>query len=179
MKKNINKSRSTFLGSAAMQTLESFQLWELLLNKGSFKRIIELGTWQGALSLYFALYSIEQNMDFYTYDNKDYYPSPLKKFINFDQYFQRLDIFSYEHMIAGLISKPERTLLFCDNGNKIREFNTFAPYLKSNDIIGVHDWDAEISLEDIKETCEKYNLKIYQIMKDQTLRTNIQLFKKG
>ena len=35
-------------------------------------------------------------------------------------------------------------ILLCDNGDKPREFDTFAPLAKPGDIIVVHDWETEI-----------------------------------
>lgn len=172
------KNRTTFLGNLARQAPKSLAMWELLLNKGKFTRIIELGTWQGALSLYFALFCIERDMEFYTYDHIDYLQTPLKKLIDFNKYFYKLDIYKNIDKIGALVSAKGKTLLFCDGGNKIAEFNSLSKFLKIGDVIGTHDWGIEIKLEDIDHTCKKNNLKILKVVENQEINTNIQLFEK-
>ena len=73
--------------------------------------------------------------------------------------------------VAGLIGGAGRTLLLCDNGNKNREFNLYAPYLKHGDIIMAHDyvasgkedrWKAsEVNIDLIRDTIAEYNLQDY------------------
>ena len=40
-------------------------------------------------------------------------------------------------------------ILFCDNGNKKREFREFVPFLKSGDFVVVHDWGSEFLQKDV------------------------------
>lgn len=40
--------------------------------------------------------------------------------------------------------------LFCDNGNKPREIKTFAPLLRSGDIISIHDYGTEVFDRDLE-----------------------------
>ena len=47
-------------------------------------------------------------------------------------------------------SEDLKTFIFADGGNKIQEFNTYAPLLKSGDCIAVHDWGVEINFESIQ-----------------------------
>ena len=42
--------------------------------------------------------------------------------------------------IEALIRLPGSTLLLCDGGNKVKEFNTFASSLKPGDVIAAHDY---------------------------------------
>jgi hypothetical protein len=46
----------------------------------------------------------------------------------------------------------KRIYLFCDGGNKAREFRTFAPMLGAGSIISTHDWPGEIKPEDVQAT---------------------------
>ena len=170
--------RSKFLGLTGMQTPESYDMWEQLIFGQRFQRIIEFGTWDGALSLYFALFCLDKGMQFYTYDRRDYFDTPLKRIIQFQKFYEKLDIFKNVEKIGALISQPGQTLLFCDNGNKIREFNIFAPYLKSGDIIAVHDWGWEIKMEDIIGTCIAHNLKVVKIPDNDPEKTFIEIFKR-
>ena len=63
--------------------------------------------------------------------------------------------------IHQLIYENNKVLFFCDNGNKIEEFNLYAPYLKKGDIIFVHDWGNEIDLQDIIYTIDEEKLTPY------------------
>jgi hypothetical protein len=52
-------------------------------------------------------------------------------------------------IIEELIVESGTTILCCDNGDKPREFATFAPVLKPGDLIAVHDWNLEVREEDV------------------------------
>lgn len=80
--------------------------------------------------------------------------------------------------IRELIQSDKRVMIFCDGGNKPHEFNTFSAFLKSNDVIFVHDyWDdtlpepynsfpesegwlygVECKYSEIKQSIQKYEL---------------------
>lgn len=45
--------------------------------------------------------------------------------------------------VAGLVGQPA-VLLYCDNGNKQREVELYAPLLRVGSILGVHDYNTEI-----------------------------------
>lgn len=172
------KCRSTFLGRKARQMPEVYQMFEMLMQQEKFVRIVELGTAPGALSLYFALYCIENKMKFYTYDIKDYEKSIVRDLIGFDKYFEKINVFEHIDMISELIQRPGKTLLFCDDGDKPKEFQTFGPALKTGDVIGAHDWSWEIKMEDVADTCNKHNLKAIEIMPRQDEIMFIKLFQK-
>lgn len=80
--------------------------------------------------------------------------------------------------IKNEIQKDGVTLLLCDGGDKVNEFNTFSNYLKNNDIIMAHDYAVndkvfneeiknklwnwhEIQYSQIQDACEKNNLQDY------------------
>lgn len=152
----------TFLGAEMSQTTKAIWIWELVLEHQPFKRFIDIGTWKGNLSLFFYLYSKARSADFYTYDVRNLWGKFIKEFkieLGFDKHFYQWDVFQHIQEIGNIIKQEGQSIVFCDNGNKPREFNTFAQFLKSGDIIAVHDWMKEIFPENIKVPCEKYNLK--------------------
>ena len=53
--------------------------------------------------------------------------------------------------VRAALSTGRRTLLYCDNGHKALEVRTWAPLLRSGDILGAHDWNEEISETDIAD----------------------------
>lgn len=41
------------------------------------------------------------------------------------------------------------SFLYCDDGNKPREIQVYAPVLPPGSVLGVHDWGTEISEKDV------------------------------
>jgi len=124
------------------------------------ERIIEIGTDRGNLAVYFLSLCINIGAKFVTYDiidNTDH--STLKNLLGFYNSLRIRSCWDDEQVIRNLISEDGRTILFCDGGDKIKEFNTFASSLKVGDIIGCHDWDMEISMTDIQDEIKKCGLK--------------------
>lgn len=152
-----------FLGGEMSQTRKAIWLWELILEHQPFKRIMEFGTWKGNLSLYFLMFCKARNAEFYTYDVKNRWKEmgsvEIKEMFEFPKHFYQLDIFRNIDEIGKIISQEGQTILFCDNGNKPREFNVFSKFLKVGDIIVVHDWGKEVFQENVKKPCEEYKLK--------------------
>ena len=92
--------------------------------------------------------------------------------------YVRQDIFSDSdvmHRLKHFLSDRTVTkLLFCDDGNKIREVNTFAPLLSIGDYLAIHDWDIEIHFEDVKEAL----LNFRPVFFDRLKRFHIRFFEK-
>jgi len=106
-------------------------------------QIIELGTEQGGLSLFLHISCLLNSCHFITYDIEGSslkYSDVFSK-INIDA--RNKNIFENEEEIAQIIQSKGTTVLLCDNGNKIREFNTFSRYLKSGDFIFAHDYSKD------------------------------------
>jgi len=51
-----------------------------------------------------------------------------------------------------LLTQPELHpfLLFCDDGDKPREFRTCVPWLWPGDLVAVYDWDMEFGVNDVQ-----------------------------
>jgi len=84
------------------------------------------------------------------------------------------------------IQQPGPTIIFCDGGNKIAEFNCLAEHIKPGDIILAHDyienkqifestfkdkiWNwCEVTEDKILKCCEVYNLKPFMQDKFQNV----------
>lgn len=160
---NPNKLTGTFLGYGMSQNPEALWLWEQVLRVQNFKRFIDIGTWKGGLSMYFYLWCLDREADFYSYDIREKcYPRKGKKLfekLGFYKHFYLKDVFEAEEEIGNLIGQSGKTIIFCDNGQKEKEFQTFSPYLKSGDIIAVHDWMTETRPEVIYPIADFHNLK--------------------
>lgn len=122
-----------------------------LLSKTSPKRVIEIGTFHGGLTLIIKdiLNSLSlDNTAIYTYDiNNEHYLEDLvnqERLTNINIYKHNLFSGDYlkliDNNIQNIISDEGTTILLCDGGCKKCEFNLLSEYLKSGDIIMAHDY---------------------------------------
>jgi cephalosporin hydroxylase len=168
------KGSFEFLGTHLAQNENILKYINNFLNKTRPKNIIEIGTYYGGLSIVFQLYSIAYDSKFVTFD--------IKKFTEGNKVFSSLgvdqrimNVFENIDVIEKLVKSEGTSLVFCDGGNKIKEFNLFSDFLKPGDYILAHDyarnfcyflnfmldktWNwAEIMYKDIDKACQKNNL---------------------
>lgn len=168
--------QNDFLGFNMQQQKGVVEAVHELLSAVEPSRIIELGTGFGGLTVFFGLYGYKHECDVITYDNepKDEAVADLIAFLGVERYI--LDIFSIVDQISERIAESGKTILICDNGNKVREVNTFAGSLKSGDVIMAHDYYefmtqdpsilgpetvCEISYDRIQDTCQKNGIETF------------------
>ena len=141
----------TFAGQEIAQRWSDLFIFERTFQEFKPDLIIELGTYLGGLTHFLSLHG-----DVWTIDN-------MKRKItqHFNVNYRIGDVFSKEIVseIQKLITIYPKIFFFCDNGNKIKEFNLYAPLLKKGDLIFVHDWNNEITMGDIQNTIAEQNLK--------------------
>lgn len=176
--------KKSFLGIGMAQNDYAVSTFDIFIDKilneygkNKIGRIIELGTASGGLSILLHLSGLINKYSFITYDivNNVAYKDIFNK-LSID--FRVKNIFENEDEIANLIKSDGITILLCDNGNKIKEFNLFSKYLKNDDFIMAHDysisakyfaekiknnyWDwCEINYSDIENSINSYNLLPY------------------
>lgn len=103
--------------------------------------------------MYLLLQCIQKEIKFLTFDIKanSRLHHPLSKRLALVAHFMEMDIFAEKDFVEDVISRvPKPLLLFCDNGDKPREFKEFVPCLEKDDYIAVHDWPSEISKKDVE-----------------------------
>ena len=127
-----------------------------LLKEHDPKLIIEFGTHHGGFTKHFAkwfptipIYSIDICWQISRKDEEWFRE-------NTNVTFMIMDMFKKEWLISSLLSIPIRKLLFCDNGKKEKELRLYAPLLREGDILGVHDWDTEVSWENVKHIFREF-----------------------
>jgi len=148
-----NTLNSTFAGEEIAQRWSDLFIFERTFQEFKPDLIIELGTYLGALTHFFSLHG-----RVWTIDNMN------RKFQKYNNVYYNLgDVFSkkMEQHIGSLVQTHKQVIFFCDNGNKIDEFNMYAKYLKKGDVIFVHDWENEIKIQDIQATIDKEELIPY------------------
>lgn len=175
-----NDGLSEFLGIPCQQNENVFSVFFKFLNDVKPSRILEIGTALGGFTnfLNWSSKKIEHPIIIRSYDVAGYYTT--QRLINDGIDIRLENIFdeSYTEInqeVINYIQGEGTTIIICDGGNKIAEFNLLSKYLKYNDFIMVHDYAKnidifnknisgkiwnwfEISDDDIKYTCNQNNL---------------------
>jgi len=181
VKQNIddNLTRSDCKHLVMQQRREVLKQFPILVDTIKPKRIIEIGTGWGGLSL-FLNDLVKQYSEIYSFDILDYGSTPIlkKEGINyfleniFNPVVKNWNKFELNNNRKELFNISPK-IIMCDGGHKIGEFNCLADYLSVGDVIMCHDYsiDAvtfetlkvwnwlEIQYSNIKEACEENNLK--------------------
>lgn len=146
------------LGMPMCQNRLAIPMWSYAMEKYPPKRIIEIGTYGGGFITALAVHAWNISCEVITYDRM---VAPDERFAEISHFlgirFRTTDIWEAASEIAELIAAPGVTYVLCDGGDKIREMNTFARYLKIGDVIAAHDYDpdgtrgcgAEIDIDDV------------------------------
>ena len=154
----------TFLGMRMQQSVGIVLALNSLFEMLKPRRIIELGTGYGGLTVCLGIWGYTHLTPVYSFDATPRHWSLGTMLAVLGVRLIREDIFGYEEAIARLVQRHGITLLLCDNGDKKREVNTFAPYLKMGDTIMLHDYSAdgsvshEVEYADIQATCVRCGL---------------------
>jgi len=181
--KEVRPGLLDFFGMYMQQSLESLNAFSLFFSRDrGIRRFLELGTGMGGLAILLGIAGKMKEFEVSTFTNRSLLlPEPLNsrvfdvyKYLSVEHVFG--DIFTdSDDLIISKIQSPGITVLMCDGGNKVVEFNRFAPFLKSGDYILAHDYhesveyfnahkdellwpNVEISWSDIKICCQLCNL---------------------
>lgn len=179
----INDGLSSYMGMASQQNHNVYEVFYNFLNEIKPKRILEIGTALGGFTQFLKKVSDESQLDIdiLSYDiyEKNWYKNMIELGIDvrvenvFDSNYQ-----SVKQEVIDFIQQDGVTIVLCDGGNKVGEFNILSNYIKQNDFILAHDyidtcenfnqnyykkiWNwHEISEGDITNSCERNNLKSY------------------
>jgi cephalosporin hydroxylase len=171
-----------YLGKHTTQQVKTIKSYfELLLEQENFDVIIEIGTSFGGLTYILSDIVQEKNLknNIHTFDigYRDYVEKELNdRNVIYHILDERDEVF--KSTVVDLLTNHGKSLLLCDGGNKVEEFNRYSPFLKNEDIIMAHDychnydtfinemkdkhWNwLEISYSDIEESIKTLNLKEY------------------
>jgi cephalosporin hydroxylase len=147
----LPNAENLFLGVPLAQTWQDLALWEAFLERYPCASILELGTWRGGMALFLALQARWRGAEFATLDLHQGGLVGRERLEETGARVLEADLFSFEGqaVVQRLVRElPKPLLLFCDDGDKPREWRTFVPLLSPGDRVAVHDWDAEFRLED-------------------------------
>ena len=179
----IGDSLSSFDGHAAQQYHEAYEVFYNFLKDVKPVRILEIGTALGGFTAFLKIccneLGLNTNIRSYDINSNPWY----KDIINMGVDIRVENIFSdgFESMdeeVINYIQGDGLTIVLCDGGWKIGEFNLISKYLKNDDFILAHDYAEnkekfelniknkiwnwhEISESDIKDACIINNLNDY------------------
>ncbi|MEA2553640.1 MAG: hypothetical protein QOJ65_1816 [Fimbriimonadaceae bacterium] len=142
---------STFCGVEIGQAYKDLLLWEEFLNRTNPKSLIELGSWRGGMSMFLAIQCHCRSMSYVGVDVKQPDDRPAMTVQALGGRLIQADLFTAvdEEIVFELIDKlPKPLVLFCDNGNKRKEYQKFVPRLAAKDLVAVHDWGSEFYDQD-------------------------------
>ncbi len=184
------KGQFEYKGLYALQNSNVFTVFEKLFLNKKPKRILEIGTEYGGLTLIMKDILLKLNIDNFlirTYDIKS--PTFLLNHNDLDDHIEVLvdNIFQNNPFaiktdklndIKSFLSSECVNIVLCDGGDKKNEFNVLSDFLKSGDIIMAHDYAKdlytfenkiknkvwnwfEIQESDIEDCTKRNNLKFY------------------
>jgi len=124
-----------------------------IIKKFNPDMMIELGTSKGGFT--YVLNMIFPDVELHSFDWK--VKGMDRNLFNKNVYFYATNILSNKQkLIVNLCKSVKKKLLYCDNGNKIKEVHMYSGYLNSGDMLGVHDWNKEIRYKDISKQLEDF-----------------------
>ena len=173
-------TRSNYKGLCLQQIKEAMDVFPVLLDKLKPRKIIEIGTGHGGLTLF--LRNISKPIEFYSFDICEELSKFQQVLIDEGVKINYLNIFKEQVKDWNCLEVKDEwvsifdetpKLVLCDGGTKKGEFNGLSKYLKPGDVIMLHDYSTseesfntlkvwnwfEVQYSDIKDSCEKYNLQ--------------------
>lgn len=169
------------------QHKDAVKIFCSFIEKTKPARILEIGTYTGGfiVSIGDIVKKLGLDTTIITYDITERNPYNTIRNLGIDVRVENIFTPSYTELtsetkekLISFIQNPGVTLILCDGGNKINEFNIFANYIKSGDFIMAHDYSesleyfrdhinekiwnwCEITGSHIDSACKLNNLKDY------------------
>jgi len=138
---------------------EDLVLIKSIVKKIKPKVVVEFGTFQGGFAGEIAetikgWNGILHTIDFKKFEMVDTVLSICKNIT-----FHQCDILSEIDKISQLLLNDGTVMLYTDNGNKMKEIELYAPFLKKGDILGTHDYGTEVDPIIIEKMLKDWNFK--------------------
>ena len=125
---------SYYKGVAVGQRKEAFIVLEKIIKDYQPELIIEIGCWNGGLSLFLSDLDVCPVYSFDVNPVKNVSPSENLNFLTKDCWTQETKGFIHS------LSKNKKTLWLIDGGDKEKEFNLYSDIVKGKEIVMSHDF---------------------------------------
>ena len=178
-----NDSLSAFRGYTAQQSHNAYQIFYDFISEVKPVRILEIGTALGGFTEFLKIITDELglNTKILSYDisARPWYNEMVEKGIDVrvENIFNE-DWSEVKQEVVDFVQQEGLTLVLCDGGWKIGEFNIFSKLIKNGDYILAHDYSVskeiyeleikdkiwnwcEITESDIEQSVVENNLKFY------------------
>ena len=179
-----NDGLSSYMGMASQQNHNVYEVFYDFLTDVKPQRILEIGTALGGFTQFLKKVSDESNLNInilsYDINRMGWYDDMVKEGI--DVRVEDVFINNYSEVkqeVIDYIQQDGLTIVLCDGGNKVGEFNILSNYIKPGDFIMAHDyvdnrenfienynkkiWNwHEIEESNIADACNKNNLQSYK-----------------
>ena len=119
------------------QHVNALPIWDTFFKEHGIATVLELGAGGGGFTRW-----ISERVDrVVSFDIQEPKSRQLDQCANVTRVVTNVFRPKGYRLVVGYIdSLPRPFLLICDNGDKIREFNTYGPLLRSDDFISAHDY---------------------------------------
>jgi len=127
------------------------------MKDNQFSEVVEIGTGHGALTTVLGLWGLTKDIPVLTVDIQHIHNERLFNYLGIT--FMQIDEFGkdFEYAVSQFTNNyTDKVLFICDGGDKVREFNLWAPKLASGSIITIHDWTVEVAQTDIEPVASQY-----------------------
>ncbi len=140
-----NDSLSSFDGYSAQQFHGAYQVFYNFISEVKPKRILEIGTALGGFTTFLKICCDELNLDTnirsYDVHSNPWYKDIIARGVDirieniFSEGFKEMD-----NEVIDYINGDGVTIVLCDGGWKVGEFNLISKYIKLGDFILAHDY---------------------------------------
>jgi hypothetical protein len=134
----IDGPRESYSGMVMKQKAGVLKVFNKFFEDEKFDTIIEIGTGNGAFSLYITEKAREMGAEFYTFDVKDIHPEVKRAIYTLGGVFKREDATTSD--LIERLMKRGRVLVLNDGGLKVPLFSKLAKVLKVGDCLLTHDY---------------------------------------
>lgn len=155
-------SGSYFAATRIQHSYISIYVLENVLNNLKPERIVELGTGWGGITSFFAVWAVANNKQLLSIDRRCQLKETsyrLLSYLESNATFYWGNVFGSD--LLEYVKKwvnGKKCLIYCDNGNKLKEIETYSPILPIGSIIGCHDYRLVARDPKSKDILEKENL---------------------
>jgi hypothetical protein len=179
---DANDSLSAFRGHTAQQSHLAYEVFYNFLKETAPKRILEIGTALGGFTQFLKIccddLQLDTNIRSYDISARPWYKDMVGIDVRVENIFNS-NFTECNPEVIDFIQQSGTTIVLCDGGWKVGEFNLFATKIKVGDYILAHDyaenreifestinrkiWNwMEIQESDIKNACIQNNLVDYK-----------------
>jgi hypothetical protein len=140
-----NDSLSSFDGHSAQQFHGAYEVFYNFISEVKPKRILEIGTALGGFTTFLKIcceeLSLDTNIRSYDIHSNPWYKDIIARGVDirieniFSEGFKEMD-----NEVIDYINGDGVTIVLCDGGWKVGEFNLISKYIKSGDFILAHDY---------------------------------------